>query len=112
MQIKNKAVRAFIGLIIATERRKKGFSQAELCWRTGITSTYMSLIETGDRVPSYEVLEKMAICLGTTAGELMNRAEGKNAGIKVNARTSMERILENNQEDEIRKLVYFLELLS
>lgn len=40
-------------------RSGKGFSQEKLAERAGITSKYLSRIETGDHFPSIEVLEKL-----------------------------------------------------
>lgn len=41
-------------------RVKKGVKQYEAAKKAGITQTYLSQIESGQKVPSIEVLEKMA----------------------------------------------------
>ncbi len=41
-------------------RVKKGVRQYEVANKIGITQTYMSQIEKGQKVPSVEVLEKLA----------------------------------------------------
>lgn len=41
-------------------RKKKGYKQYEAAESIGITQTYLSQIESGQKVPSIDVLEKLA----------------------------------------------------
>lgn len=46
-----------IGLLKA--RKDKGLRQNEVSKRTGLSQTYLSQIETGGKIPSIEVIEKL-----------------------------------------------------
>jgi transcriptional regulator with XRE-family HTH domain len=49
-----------IGTALRALRAKKKIKQGELCRETGISQTYMSLIEKGTKKPSTPLLEKIA----------------------------------------------------
>ncbi len=53
-------------------RKEKGLKQAQLADRLGITSIYLSRIETGNADPSPRLFRKIAEELGVTPGELYN----------------------------------------
>lgn len=61
-----------IGLKIASYRKKKGYTQAQLAEMVGISSNYLSLIERGNKGQSYsmETLFKIAEALEITVSEL------------------------------------------
>ena len=65
-------IRKQIGLNAKTLRDAKGLSQEKLSFETGIHRTYISDIERGARNPSLEVIERLAIGLGVTPGELLD----------------------------------------
>jgi transcriptional regulator with XRE-family HTH domain len=53
-------------------RERKGWSQAELARRAGLTQPYIVMIESGARKnPSLKVLGKLAKALGVDVGELL-----------------------------------------
>lgn len=49
-----------IGSALLKARKDKGLRQMEVAKRTKITQTYLSQIETGGKVPSIEVITKLA----------------------------------------------------
>lgn len=49
-----------IGAALLKARKDNGLRQNVVSERTGITQTYLSQIETGSKVPSIEVIEKLA----------------------------------------------------
>jgi len=53
-------------------RKAKGWSQEEFAYEAGIHRTYASDLERGTRNPSIKIVEKLAKCLGVTAGELLD----------------------------------------
>lgn len=54
-----------LGQSIRKVRKGKGFTQVEFSTLIGITQSYLSLIEKGEKTPSMEVIRKMAIALKT-----------------------------------------------
>lgn len=49
-----------IGQTILRIRKNKGIKQKELAKRAGITPTYLSQIENGQRIPRLDTLEKIS----------------------------------------------------
>lgn len=49
-----------IGTALLKARRDKGFKQIEVANRTKLSQTYLSQIEGGSKIPSVEVIEKLA----------------------------------------------------
>jgi transcriptional regulator with XRE-family HTH domain len=62
-----------IGLRIKRERIRKGFTQAELANKAGLTPGAISQFETGARDPNSESLQKLALALSVTADLLLGR---------------------------------------
>ena len=55
-------------------RKEHGWSQADLAERADISLNYASLIERAERLPSVEVMIKLAAVLGTTLAGLVGVA--------------------------------------
>ena len=67
---------------IATYRRKKGMTQAELADAVGVSQTYISYCECGVREPDVRVLIKMAEILDTDIQTLMYAPSDGQKGTK------------------------------
>lgn len=52
-------------------REKKKFSQKALADKVGISVSYVSMLERGQRSPPLETIEKMAKALGVPAASLL-----------------------------------------
>jgi transcriptional regulator with XRE-family HTH domain len=52
-------------------RRKKNLSQKALADRVGISVSYVSMLERGQRSPPLETIEKMAKALGVSPASLL-----------------------------------------
>jgi transcriptional regulator with XRE-family HTH domain len=52
-------------------RSKKKLSQKSLADKVGISVSYVSMLERGQRSPPLETIEKMAKALGTTPAALL-----------------------------------------
>ena len=61
-----------LGANLRKLRTAKGWSQEQFAFEAGIHRTYISDLERGARNPTVVVLEKLAICLGVTAGSLLD----------------------------------------
>lgn len=53
-------------------RKKAGLTQETLSARTGLSTTFIGLIETGKRRPSLQSLSKIARVFGTKVKNLVN----------------------------------------
>ena len=69
------ALRAALAEQIQRVRKKRGLSQEELAWRSGLHRTYISMIERAQRSVTIDSLEGIAVALGLSASALLARAE-------------------------------------
>jgi transcriptional regulator with XRE-family HTH domain len=69
------ALRAALAEQIQRVRKKRGLSQEELAWRSGLHRTYISMIERAQRSVTIDSLEGIAVALGLSASSLLARAE-------------------------------------
>jgi transcriptional regulator with XRE-family HTH domain len=63
---------------IRTRRTAKGLSKAELARQAKVSKAYIGQLEDPSRksMPSYEVIDRIALVLGTTIGALMEKTVG------------------------------------
>ena len=66
---------AAFGRILRRRRHVLGVSQEELAHRADLHRTFISMLERGERTPSLEVIRKLALALGTTAGSLVTEVD-------------------------------------
>ena len=57
-------------------REHRGLSQAELAAQVGISASYLSQLESGERDGTIEVLQGVAAALGVDLDDLVGRSEG------------------------------------
>jgi transcriptional regulator with XRE-family HTH domain len=68
---RRRSLARLLGARIAALRSEIGLTQERLAWEAEIESKgYMSRIESGQRLPSIEVLERIARCLGVEVRDL------------------------------------------
>lgn len=65
-----------IGTAVKTLRKQAGISQDTLADLAGTTKPSISRIETGEQVPSMDMLERIAAALGVRIYQIMAAAEG------------------------------------
>ncbi len=63
--------RLLLGASLRSRRVEAGLQLADVAERAGITQSYLSLIERGNRLPPLPVLDSLAVALGTVASELL-----------------------------------------
>lgn len=63
-----------VGEVIRSLRQAKGFSQSELAQGVGISSSLLSLLESGRREPTIKTLRVLAEKLGVPSGVLFAAA--------------------------------------
>jgi transcriptional regulator with XRE-family HTH domain len=61
---------------IRTLREREGMTQEDFAQRSGISVSYASLLERGERSPSYETLVQVADALGVPLAELFRELNG------------------------------------
>ena len=72
-----------IGDKIKEYRNSIKMTQAEFAKRLGVTSASVSAYEKGIRLPSYDILVKIANILGVTTDDLLKKTETKYKTIDV-----------------------------
>ncbi len=65
------------GEIVKAARKAKHLTQADLAEKTGLTDSYISMIETGRKKPSTEVLGKLADVLDISMDKITGNATEK-----------------------------------
>ncbi|MEW6770246.1 MAG: helix-turn-helix transcriptional regulator [Bacillota bacterium] len=60
-----------LGARLRALRRSRNLSQEQLAERTGIHPTYLTKIELGMRLPSLEVLSRLAVALSTSVASIV-----------------------------------------
>lgn len=66
----SKSTRILLGKRIKQLRKENRLTQERLALMVNIERSHLSRIESGDRNPSFDLLEKLAESLGTTLSEL------------------------------------------
>jgi transcriptional regulator with XRE-family HTH domain len=64
-------IRKQVGLNVRRLREKRGWSQEEFAFQSGLHRTYISGIERGARNPTVLVLKEMADALGVSPKDLL-----------------------------------------
>jgi transcriptional regulator with XRE-family HTH domain len=65
------------GSLIRRRRLALGLGQEALADKAGLHRTHVSLLERGKRMPSLQVIKKLAAALDTTMASLMEELEGE-----------------------------------
>jgi transcriptional regulator with XRE-family HTH domain len=64
-----------LGEALKRSRHQRGWSQEEAAWHCGVYRTYFSMVERGERNPTYASLIKLSNGLGLSPAELVALAE-------------------------------------
>lgn len=65
-----RLIKAF-AKVLKRKRREAGLSQEELAFRTELSPSYISLLETSNRQPTLTVLAELANCLDVSLPDLL-----------------------------------------
>ncbi len=60
------------GRRVAELRRAAGYSQEEFAFKCNVDRTYIGTIERGEKSPTLNTIDKIAVALGITKSELFN----------------------------------------
>lgn len=75
MERKNEKLIAAFAKTLQARRKKLGLSQEELAFRTDLSMSYISLLETKNRQPTLTVMAALANELELSATDLMREVE-------------------------------------
>lgn len=89
-----------IGERMREYRRSIKMAQADFASRLGVTGAAVSAYETGNRLPSYEVLVKIANILGTTTDALLGRQGTGRVTLDITDLTPRQRSLVQDMVEE------------
>ena len=64
---------ADVGITIREFRLRAGLSQDDVADRMDLSTSYISMLESGKRYPSIEMLIRVAIALEARPGEMLDR---------------------------------------
>ena len=81
-----------IGDVIRSIRRTRSLRQVELAQDAGIARSFLSLIETGSRAPSFDCLSRIADALDIPVAAILWRASKKPSRMPANERKLYDRI--------------------
>jgi transcriptional regulator with XRE-family HTH domain len=70
-------VEQLFGNVLRRRRTAVGISQEDLAGKANLDRTYISMLERGKRMPSIEVVRKLAQALGTTMVSLIGDLEAE-----------------------------------
>ena len=76
LQVNVDTLQQQFGDLIRRRRRDAGLGQEALADKAGLHRTHVSLLERGKRMPSLQVVQKLAAALDTTMASLMEELEG------------------------------------
>lgn len=77
MERKNEKLIAAFAKVLRERRKMAGLSQEELAFRTELSMSYISLLETKNRQPTLTVIAGLAKELGITATDFLRDIEAE-----------------------------------
>jgi transcriptional regulator with XRE-family HTH domain len=91
-------------------RRSRGLTQAQLAERASVTPSYMTRLENGAVAPGIDLVNRLAVALGTTVADLLP-ADGPPDTVKVleeRAKQLFENLLKKRDRETLLVLVPLL----
>ena len=70
-----------LGKRIKQIRTKNGLTQGGLSVRSGLTKSYISLLEAGKKIPAISTLSRIAVALGMTIGEFFDTDDSSDVAV-------------------------------
>jgi len=112
MRLSSTSAKKNIGSILRERRISKGISQSELARKAGITQTFLSLVEHGNRAPSYDVLQRIAGVIGEDATHLEQEAGTADLDTVIKLNRLLKRLLGSGNKKNLNRLLEFIETLG
>lgn len=80
MERKNRTLMAAYAQVLRKRRKAAGLSQEELAFRTDLSMSYISFLETCRRQPTITVMDAICRELGTSLADFVGEVENMVAG--------------------------------
>ncbi len=96
-------------------RREQGLSQARLAELAGVTASYLSQLETGERNPTPMVIRRLSPYLNVSPNHLLGRigmVEMDLAGTLAGNRAYVGRVAPDLPEDQVEEMANYLTYLE
>ena len=97
--------------MIQKARIERGVSQEQLSTETGITRTFLSLVETGRRFPSYDTLRRISSFLGKDSNGLLIEAKLDEQDEDFRLASLLMKLIESKDEEKLSRLADFAKSL-
>ena len=104
-------IRQNLGQVLQRARDEKGVSQEQLSKATGITRTFLSLVENGKRFPSYDTLVRISSFLGRDLNGLLIEARLDEYDKDFRLASLLMELIESKDEEKLARLADFAKSL-
>jgi transcriptional regulator with XRE-family HTH domain len=104
-------VKKNLGQVIQRARTEKGVSQEQLSSEAGITRTFLSLVENGKRLPSYDTLGRISSFLGKDSNQLLIEAKLDEHDEDFRLASLLMKLVESRDEEKLTRLAEFAKSL-
>lgn len=101
-----------IGFVIRDKRIQKGMSQAELSKRAHVTRTFLNLIESGKRIPSYDTVQAIASVLDEDVINLIAEAKQGNVDPGIRLAYLSAKLVKSGDPEKLAMMLNFIENLE
>ncbi len=114
VQIEHAPVVARFSAALRARRLSLGLTQAQLAERATVSVNYMTRLEGGTVAPGIDLLERLAVALGTTSADLLPPGDAPNEQLvlKKEAQRLFKGIMDTADAGTLRALVYLLSRLA
>jgi transcriptional regulator with XRE-family HTH domain len=89
-------------------RTAAGLTQAELAERAQVTASYIWRLETGGAAPGIDLVDRLALALGTTPASLLARQPDDVGELREQTRRMFESVLASAGRDDLVALTQIL----
>jgi transcriptional regulator with XRE-family HTH domain len=112
MRMTSTSAKKNIGSILRERRIKKQISQNEMASNAGITQTFLSLVEHGKRIPSYDVLKRISEILGEDVDNLQEEAGSADSDTIIKVNRLLKQMIGSGNKKKLNRLLEFIETLG
>jgi transcriptional regulator with XRE-family HTH domain len=101
-----ESIREVLAKNLKENRRKLGITQPILAERADLSTHYLAMIEVARKFPTADVLDRLAMALGVTPGELFSVAptpEGAMEKLEQAILDNLDRAIENAVDKAVQK---------
>jgi transcriptional regulator with XRE-family HTH domain len=111
MKNKTAEIKNNVGQLVKKRRIKKRMSQKVLSQKANVCRSYISLIEKGQRKPSYETLKAISYSLNEDMGALTEACYGKGEP-EYQIAYMLENLIKSKDKEKLNQLIEIIKSLS